>query len=79
MTTIKISVKNKRDANMLYRMLKRIPFIDTIEKEDSLSRETHTGQFDKIKKLMITGAGADLFKNITNPVTWQQELRNEWE
>lgn len=64
---------------MLYRMLKRIPFIDTIEKEDSLSRETHTGQFDKIKKLMITGAGADLFKNITNPVTWQQELRNEWE
>ncbi len=64
---------------MLYRMLKRIPFIDNVEKEDSLSRETHTGQFDKIKKLMIAEAGADLFKNITNPVTWQQELRNEWE
>ena len=79
MTTIKISVKNKRDANMLYRMLKRIPFIDNVEKEDSLNRETLTGQFEKIKKLITAGAGSDLFKNITNPVTWQQELRNEWE
>lgn len=79
MTTIKISVKNKRDANMLYRMLKRIPFIDNVEKEDSLSRETHTGQFEKIKNVMTAMAGADLFENISNPVTWQQSLRNEWE
>lgn len=79
MTTIKISVKNKRDANMLYRMLKRIPFIDNVEKEDSPSRETQTGQFEKIRKIITADAGANLFKNITNPATWQQELRNEWE
>lgn len=79
MTTIKISVRNKRGANMLYRMLKRIPFIDNVEKEDSLSRETRTGQFEKIKNLMGAMAGTDLFVNITNPVTWQQDLRNEWE
>lgn len=79
MTTIKISVKNKRDANLLYRMLKRIPFIDNVEKEDTLTHETQTGQFEKIRKLIATGAGADLFKNIANPVTWQQDLRNEWE
>lgn len=79
MTTIKISVSNKRDANMLYRMLKRIPFIDRVEKVDSLTREKSTGQFEKIKTLMAAMSGQDLFKNITNPVTWQQDLRNEWE
>jgi len=79
MTTIKICVRNKRDANLLYRMLKRIPFIDRVEKEDSLTRDKGTGQFEKIKNLMATMAGPDLCKQITNPVTWQQNLRNEWE
>jgi hypothetical protein len=78
MTTIKISVRNKRDANLLYRMLKRIPFIDRVEKEDPLIKEKNTGQFEKIKNLMATMAGPELFKQITNPVTWQQDLRNEW-
>lgn len=63
---------------MLYRMLKRIPFIDRVEKEDSLTSDKGTGQFEKIKNLMATMAGPDLFKQITNPVTWQQNLRNEW-
>jgi hypothetical protein len=79
MTTIKISVRNKRDANMLYRMLKRIPFIDRVEKEDSPISEKGTGQFEKIKNLMATLAAPELFNQITNPVTWQQDLRNEWE
>jgi len=79
MTTIKISVRNKRDANLLYRMLKRIPFIDRIEKEDPISMDKGTGQFGKIKNLMAIMAGPELFKQITNPVTWQQDLRNEWE
>jgi len=79
MTTIKISVSNKRDANMLYRMLKRIPFIDRVEKEDSLTRDKRTAQFKKIKNLLTTMAGPELFKQISNPVTWQQDLRNEWE
>jgi len=64
---------------MLYRMLKRIPFIDRVEKEDSIARDKGTGQFEKIKNLMAAIAEPDLFKNITNPVTWQRDLRNEWE
>ena len=79
MTTIKISVRNKRDANLLYRMLKRIPFIDRIEKEDPSTRVKGTGQFEKIKNLMAIMAEPGLFKHITNPVTWQQNLRDEWE
>jgi hypothetical protein len=79
MTTIKISVRNKRDANLLYRMLKRIPFIDRVEKEDSLTGDKGTGQFEKLKNIMATMAGSELFNQITNPVTWQQDLRNEWE
>lgn len=79
MTTIKISVRNKRDANLLYRMLKRIPFIDRIEKEDPSTRLKETGQFEKIKNLMDIMAEPELFKHITNPVAWQQNLRNEWE
>jgi len=79
MTTIKISIRNRRDANMLYRMLKRIPFIDRVEKEDLQSKDKDSGQVDKIKNLLTVMAGSDLFKNITNPITWQQDLRNEWE
>ncbi len=79
MTTIKISVRNKRDANLLYRMLKRIPFIDRIEKEDPIASDKKTGQFEKIKNLMATMAEPELFKQISNPVIWQQNLRNEWE
>jgi len=56
MTTIKISVRNKRDANLLYRMLKRIPFIDRVEKEDSLTGDKGTGQFEKLKNIMATMA-----------------------
>jgi hypothetical protein len=79
MTTIKISIRNSRDANLLYRVLKKIPFIEKIEKADSLSDEKKLGQFQKIKNIMAAMAGPDLFKNISNPVTWQKNLRNEWE
>jgi hypothetical protein len=79
MTTIKISIRNKRDANMLYSMLKRIPFIDRVEKEDSPGRDKGTGQFEKIKNLLATMSEPELFKQINNPITWQQDLRNEWE
>ena len=79
MTTLKISVKNKRDANLLYRMLKKIPFVDSVEKSELTIDQKKTGQFEKIKNLMTAMAGQDLFNNIANPVTWQQNLRNEWE
>jgi hypothetical protein len=79
MTTLKISVKNKRDANLLYRMLKKIPFIDSVEKSELTYDQKKPGQFEKISNLMAAMAAKDLFNNIANPVTWQQDLRNEWE
>ena len=79
MTTIKISVKNKRDANLLYRMLKKISFIDTVEKADVLIHEEKPGQFEKMNAILDAMSGNELFKEITNPVTWQKKLRNEWE
>jgi len=79
MTTIKISVRNKRDADLLYRMLKKIPFIDRVEKADSLTNEKWVDQFEKIKKIMAAMAGPALFSDITDPVSWQKEMRNEWE
>ncbi len=79
MTTIKISVRNKQDANLLYRMLKRISFVDNVEKAESNENEINTGQFSELSKLLAGMAGQDLFRNISDPITWQQNLRNEWE
>ena len=79
MTTIKISVPNKHDANWLYQMLKKIPFIESVEKAELLTDEKMPGQYEKIKNLMNSIAGSSLFKEIDNPETWQKDLRNEWE
>jgi len=60
-------------------MLKRISFVDNVEKAESNENEINTGQFSELSKLIEAMAGQNLFKNISDPITWQQNLRNEWE
>jgi len=79
MTTIKISVKNKRDAVLLYRMLQKISFIDKIETSETSVGHSHPDQFNRIKKIIKNKGNSGLFKGINDPVKWQRELRDEWE
>lgn len=79
MTTIKVSVKNKKDATMLFRMLQKISFVDNVERIESDDLKRNRDQFLSLRKLLKSKAGPDLFKKISDPVRWQTELRNEWE
>ena len=79
MTTIKISIKNKRDATLLFRMLKKMSFIDKIEKTDSLVSKEAGNQFLILSKVLKDKANPDLFNKLGDPVKWQKTLRDEWE
>ncbi len=77
MTTIKVSVKNKRDANLLIRLLRRVSFVDQIEEVDSPT--VTTNQVDELTIFLNRNSDASLFSDIQDPVAWQKKLRDEWE
>jgi len=79
MTTIRISVKNKRDANLLYRMLMKLSIVDKVEKIEPEEILYSKKQYSKLTTILSTQANPSLFMNISDPVHWQKELRNEWE
>ena len=79
MTTLKISVKNKRDANLLYRILAKLSFIEKIEKIENDQPPAEGKQYSLLKSILSKQANPELFKNIQDPVKWQKDLRNEWE
>lgn len=77
MTTITVSVKNKRDAGLLIRMLKKISFVEHVEEVSEVSAPVN--QFEKLKAFLAANSESGFFNEISNPVTWQKQLRNEWE
>ena len=79
MTTIKISVKSKRDAILLYKMLQKISFVDKIEKSESLGKHEPKNQFLLLRKVLKEKGNPDLFNKLGDPVQWQRKLRDEWE
>jgi len=79
MNTIKISVKNKRDAVLLYKMLQKMSFIDKIEKSESTEQKITQSQFLILRKILKDKANPELFHSVNDPVQWQKKLRDEWE
>ncbi len=77
MTTIRISVKNKRDAGLLIKMLKKISFVERVE--EVVVIDAPVNQFEKLKTFLASNSNSGFFSDITDPSTWQKQLRNEWE
>jgi hypothetical protein len=77
MTTITVSVKNKRDAGLLIRMLKKISFVERVEEVREIPAPVN--QFEKLKAFLTANGETSIFNEISNPVSWQKQLRNEWE
>ncbi len=75
MTTLKVTVDNKKNARLLKKVLQNMRFVKKIEEEPDVDANQYTNLkrfFDEIKPNY-------LFQNITNPVKWQKEIRDEWE
>ncbi len=76
MTTLKISVKSKDDANMLISMLQKMSIVQHIEQIET--SETQQNQRKKLSALLKKRKPKKMFSEITDPVDWQRGLRDEW-
>jgi hypothetical protein len=75
MTTINVTVENTSQAKMLVKWLNEIKFV----KKTSLQKEDfNKGNIKNVKKILSNIDPQQLFSEITNPVEFQNQLRNEW-
>ena len=77
MTTLKITVNNRKNARLLTKLLKSMAFVNKVEEDFSIS--PNSDQFVSVKHLLSTIEPETMFRAINNPVEWQKELRDEWE
>ncbi|HEY3371136.1 MAG TPA: hypothetical protein VGK10_09830 [Prolixibacteraceae bacterium] len=77
MTTIKITVNNRKNARLLTTLLKSMAFVKKVEED--LPPSANADQFISLKHFLDTIEPESLFRTINNPVEWQKELRDEWE
>ncbi len=77
MNTLKISVKSNKDAALLMKLLKSLSFVVKVEPVPDNSAHKKN-QYQQLNDLIEKMADKTLFQEITNPVRWQNNLRNEW-
>jgi len=74
MTTIRITVDNKKNARLLTRILRNMNFVKRIEEDNNVVHN----QFVVLKKIFGNLEPNKLFQEISDPVKWQREIRDEW-
>jgi len=77
MTTLRITVDNRKNAQLLTKLLKSMVFVKKVEED--LAVPNGTDQFEMLKSIFNTIEPNSLFRNINNPVEWQNKIRDEWE
>lgn len=77
MTTLKITIDNKKNAQLLKRLLNTMSFVINVEEVQSVSLVSN--QFIILKKFFNAIEPDSLFTKINNPTEWQKNIRNEWD
>jgi hypothetical protein len=77
MTTLKITVNNRKNAQLLTKLLKSMTFVNKVEEDLPIPQKTN--QFVSLKDFLNTIEPDSVFRTINNPVEWQKNTRNEWE
>ncbi len=75
MTTLKITVNNKKNARLLSNILKNMNFVKKIEEENKAS----DNQYQTLDKLFNNIKPGKVFNEIDDPVKWQKDIRHDWE
>ena len=78
MTTLRITVNNRKNAHLLSKLLKSMAFVKNVEEEIPII-STDANQFVSLKNILDSIEPDRLFLNINNPVEWQKKIRDEWE
>jgi hypothetical protein len=77
MTTLRITVNNRKNAQLLTKLLKSMVFVKNVEEDLPVTQGAD--QFVMLKSIFDTIKPNSIFNKIPNPVEWQKKIRDEWE
>ena len=75
MAKINITVENHIQAKMLVKWLHEIKFVKKISFQKEVTSE---GNIKKISKILSHIKSQQILPELTDPVQFQNQLRNEW-
>ncbi|MBQ1667270.1 MAG: hypothetical protein II063_04780 [Prevotella sp.] len=73
MTTLSVTIDDTNKLQMLLDWLRSISFVKKVE-----VNESSTGNFDEVMKVLEQIPEGGILKEITDPVEWQRQQRDEW-
>ncbi len=73
MTTLSVTIDDTNKLQMLLDWLRSISFVKKVEIDES-----STGNFDEVMKVLEQIPEGGILKEITDPVEWQRQQRDEW-
>ena len=74
MTTLSVTIDDTNKLQMLLDWLRSISFVKKVE-----VNESSTGNFDEVMKVLEQIPEGGILKEISDPVEWQRQQRDEWE
>jgi len=77
MSRISVTVDQANHALMLAEWLKNIRFVQNVTIETG--KQSKRGNAKEVKRVLDSIKSKQMFANITDPVAYQRELRDEWE
>ena len=76
MSTISVTVEQHNQALMLVEWLKNIRFVKEVNIE--IEKPSLKGNVEAIQKALDAIQSKHLYTDITDPVAYQRQLRDEW-
>ena len=73
MTTLSVTIDDSNKLQMLLDWLRSISFVKKVE-----VNESSTGNFDEVMKVLEQIPEGGIMKDISDPVEWQKQQRDEW-
>jgi len=73
MTTLSVTIDDSNKLQMLLDWLHSITFVRKVEVEESSK-----GNFQEVSKLLEQLPEGGFMREISDPVEWQKQQRNEW-
>lgn len=73
MTTLSVTIDDTNKLQMLLDWLRSISFVKKVEIDES-----STGNFDEVMKVLEQIPEGGIMKDISDPVEWQRQQRDEW-
>lgn len=75
MTVLKVIVEDNEAAS-LKKLLSDIPAVKSVEEDIKTTIES---PYERIKNILDSAKGKNLFADIDDPSEWQRQIRKEWD